>query len=203
MLSPVATAQPGLKSRENNGRWSELISEVSQGDQAALGRLYDATSRTVYSLVLRIVRNPSAAEEVTLDVYSQVWRLAATYRPERAAPATWLLLLARSRAIDFLRSRIRSSQEREQPIDALAGACHPASDPEQAFWAAARSEVVQAALRKLDAEQREVLELAYFKGMSHSEIAAGTGQPLGSVKTRIRLGMLRLRDLLQPYAEGI
>jgi len=203
MLSPVATAQPALEGQENNRRWSELLSLISQGDQAALGKLYDATSRTLYGLVLRMVGNASAAEEVTLDVYSQVWRLASTYRQERGSPTTWLLLLARSRAIDLLRSRLLRSQDREHPLEVVSDARHPASNPEQAAWETARCAVVQSALKQLAAEQREVLELAYFQGMSHSEIAANTGQPLGTIKTRIRLGMLRLRDLLQPYAEGI
>jgi len=203
MLSSVATAQPGLEGQEKNRHWSELISLISRGDQAALGTLYDATSRMVYGLVLRIVGDASAAEEVTLDVYSQVWRLASAYRKERGAPSTWLLLLARSRAIDFLRSRMRRNQDRERPIEVISNAHHTAANPEESAMESARCEIVQSALKQLAVEQRAVLELAYFKGMSHSEIAANMGQPLGTIKTRIRLGMLKLRDLLQPYAEGI
>ena len=176
---------------------------MSRGDQAALGEFYDASSRMVYGLALRIVGDPAAAEEVTLDVYTQVWRQAAAYSAERGGPSTWLMLLARSRAIDYLRSQVRRSQEREQSLETVASVHHPAASPEASALETARRETVQAALTQLVPEQREAVELAYFKGMSHSEIAANTGQPLGTIKTRIRLGMLRLRDLLQPYAEGI
>jgi RNA polymerase sigma-70 factor (ECF subfamily) len=178
-----------------------MIRGVAEGDNQALASLYDATSRTVYGLLLRILSDPSSAEEVLLDVYAQVWRQAATYRPERGKPMAWLTTIARSRAIDRVR-RTRQEHRREAPLDEAASAS-AGEGVEEGVLAGEVSAVVRAALDTLPAEQREVIELAYYGGMSHSEIAAATGLPLGTVKTRTRLGMMRLREMLKPAWEGI
>lgn len=202
MVSAVATTKPAVEGRDEEQRRAALIGRIAQSDQAALGELYDATSGFVHGLVCRIVGDRAAAEEITLDVYTQVWRLASSYSRERGAPTAWLLMLARSRAIDFLRSRARRTQDREQPINLATAVSDPAPSPEQAVIESGLQRVVQAALAGLGPEQREAIELAFYSGMSHREIAARTGQPLGTIKTRIRVGMLRLRDILRPCAEG-
>lgn len=180
--------------------WTTLIRNSARGDQSALGELYDATSRLVFGLVLRIVGDRASAEEVLLDVYTQAWRQAANYDAERGAPLAWLMTIARSRAID----RIRSSRhdQLKDPLDAVAEITDREPSPEQATVDSERRRLVRAALETLPAEQREVVELAYYSGLSHSEIASRLGQPLGTVKTRTRLAMIKLREMLRPVLEG-
>ena len=182
-------------------RQADLIRAVAEGDQQALAALYDATSRIVYGLLLRILSDASAAEEVLLDVYTQVWRQAGAYSPARGTSLAWLTTIARSRAIDRLR-RGRQEQQRTEPLEeATLGAIGESAEEE--VRAGEVRAIVRAALDALAPEQREVIELAYYGGMSHSEIAAARGLPLGTVKTRTRLGMMRLREVLRPVYEGI
>lgn len=175
----------------------DVIRRVASADQAALREFYDATSPTVFGLVSRIVRDYSAAEEVTLDVYTQVWRLASDYCEEKGTPVTWLLMIARSRAIDHLRSRARRAREQERPIEVAFDHSHPDPDPETVAISGNRRKIVQDILANLEPEQVAMLQLAFFDGLSHKEIAAKTGIPLGTVKTRIRSGMMRMRELLE------
>lgn len=177
--------------------WTGLIGRIAAGDQSALTALYDGTKRLVYGLVLRIVGNTATAEEVLLDVYSQVWRQASSYDRRRGAPLAWMMTIARTRAIDRLRSGRQEHQRKEQ-LEAAGNAPAATGDPEEASVIAERRRIVRSALESLAAEQREVIELAYYSGLSHSEIAARLGQPLGTVKTRTRLGMMKLREKLHP-----
>ena len=174
----------------------DVIRRVASADHAALGELYDATSPTVFGLVRRIVGDYSAAEEVTLDVYTQVWRLASDYCEAKGTPVTWLLMIARSRAIDHLRSRARRVKEQECPIEVAFDHSHPGPDPEAVAISGNRRQIVQDILANLEPEQVAMLQLAFFDGLSHGQIAAKTGIPLGTVKTRIRTGMMRMRELL-------
>ncbi len=185
--------------------WVELLERLAQSDKSALAELYDLSSAAVFGLVLRVVGDRSDAEEVTLDVYMQVWKQAERYDSSRGRVLSWLLTIARSRAIDRLRSRAAKDRSREQPLDAagVAEVADAALNPEQSSFEATRKTTVLTALDSLQTDQRQAIELAYFAGMSHSEIADRTGQPLGTVKTRIRLGMLRLRKTLQPLEEAI
>ena len=184
-------------------RYAALIRGVAERDQQALASLYDATSRTVYGLLLRILSDASAAEEVLLDVYAQVWRQAAAFSPDRGTPLAWLTTIARSRALDRLR-RGRLEQQRTEPLDLTAARVAAAgASAEEEAEARETGAFVRAALEALAPEQREVIELAYYGGMSHSEIAAARGLPLGTVKTRTRLGMMRLREILRPVYEGV
>jgi RNA polymerase sigma-70 factor (ECF subfamily) len=178
-----------------------LIGRVSRGDQSAVTELYDRTSRMVFGLVLRVVVDRSTAEEVLLDVYTQVWRQSSSYDPIRGSPLAWLMTIARSRAIDRLRSS-KHDQQGKEPLDSVAELTSSSHDPEQTTVLSERQKLVRSALDSLSAEQREVIELAYYGGLSHSEIALKLGQPLGTVKTRTRLGMIKLRDLLRPVLEG-
>ncbi len=191
----VATDTAEIRSRDQE--LVSLVRRVAEGDQSALATLYDATNRLLYGLVLRVLSDVSSAEEVLLDVYTQVWRQAASYDTSRGSPLAWLTTIARSRAIDRLRSGWQD-QQRKEPLDMLGDAPADSASPEDLTVASERQRFVRAALDSLSPEQREVIELAYYSGLSHSEIAARLNQPLGTVKTRTRLGMMKLRDALAP-----
>jgi RNA polymerase sigma-70 factor (ECF subfamily) len=176
-------------------QWDDCLAGIAQGDAEALARLYDGTSQLVYSLAVRILGNQSDAEEVTMDVYTQVWRNCRNFDARRGSVTAWLVMLARSRAIDRLRSRA-GHRQREEPLDGVPEVSAPTLSPEQVAALGQQRRLVRAALARLSPEQREAIELAFFSGLSHAEVAARTGQPLGTVKTRIRLAMMRLRELL-------
>ena len=178
-----------------------LIHRVASGEQSALTAVYDATNRLVFGLILRIVVDRATAEEVALDVYTQVWRQAATYDTSRGVPLAWIMTIARSRAIDRLRSG-KHDQQNKEPLDAIGEVVATGYSPEEASVYSERQRLVRTALNALSPEQREVIELAYYSGLSHSEIALKLGQPLGTVKTRTRLGMIKLRDMLRPILGG-
>jgi RNA polymerase sigma-70 factor (ECF subfamily) len=177
-----------------------LIKSIAAGDQHALSTLYDTTSRLMYGLVLRIVSDAGTAEEVLLDVYTQVWRRAADYTEGRGSPLAWLTTIARSRAIDRLRAG--RNEQRNQPLD-LTIQTATTENLEEALVVREMQHRVRAALASLSNEQRVVIELAYYSGLSHSEIAAQLNQPLGTVKTRTRLGMMKLREMLATEREGM
>jgi RNA polymerase sigma-70 factor, ECF subfamily len=183
--------------------WAAVMSQVAKKNEAALAQLYDGTSKIVYAMALRVVRDPSAAEDITIDVYLQVWRNAASYDSTRGEVAPWLATLTRSRAIDHLRARKARRAEFEDSVDEIADLRDSRPNPELECMAARQARLVQRAVGDLSAEQREPIELAYFLGLSHSEIATRTGLPLGTVKTRIRLGMIGLRGALRPYWEAL
>ncbi|NOS81740.1 MAG: sigma-70 family RNA polymerase sigma factor [Nitrospira sp.] len=182
--------------------WGELIALTAQGDQTALATLYDRTSPQVYGLVLKILDNREAAEEVTLDVYTQVWRQAHTYDETRGAPGGWLMTLARTRAIDRYRAGA-AERGRIESLDLIEFFESDGDTPEQELAGQERQRYVQQALALLTTEQREAIVLAYFYGLSQSEIADKLNLPLGTVKTRMRLGMIKLREALAPYEEGL
>jgi RNA polymerase sigma-70 factor (ECF subfamily) len=182
--------------------WGLLIAQTAQGDQAALATLYDRTSPQVYGLVLKILDNREAAEEVTLDVYTQVWRQAHTYDDTRGSPGSWLMTLARTRAIDRYRAGA-SERGRIESLDTVEFFVSDGETPEQDMAGQERRRYVQQALALLSAEQRQAIALAYFYGLSQSEISEKLKLPLGTVKTRMRLGMMKLREALAPYQEGL
>jgi RNA polymerase sigma-70 factor (ECF subfamily) len=188
-----------IKTRDQD--WAALIKRVADGDQSALTELYDSTSRLVFGLVLRVVGDRATAEEVVLDVYTQVWRQAATYDTKRGAPLAWIMTIARTRGIDRLRSGKHEFQKKES-LDSIGEARSATASPEDNTVMSERRTLVRSALDLLSAEQREVIELAYYSGLSHSEIALKLNQPLGTVKTRTRLGMMKLRDTLRPMLEA-
>jgi len=182
---------------------ARLVLEIARGSEQALAQLYDCTSSVVYGLALRLLREPSLAEDVTLEVFLQVWRTAGTYDIQRGRVLPWLVTMVRSRAIDRLRSPQVRGSGLEQPLEDTADLDDRQPSPERLSIEAGNSRAIRRALSELPTEQREAIELAYFSGFSHSEIAHRSGLPLGTVKTRIRQGMLRLRELLAPYAEGL
>ena len=170
--------------------WSGYVRRIIAADQDALASLYDATNHLVYGMALRILGNPADAEEVTLDIYTQVWRGASGFDERRGSVLAWLMTIARTRSIDRLRS-VASRSRREEPLTELPGATasQPPGQP-------GVQREVEAALNALAPEQREAIELAYWYGYSHAELAGRLGQPLGTIKTRIRLGMMKLRSQL-------
>ena len=182
--------------------WAQLIALTAQGDQRALATFYDRTSPQVFGLVLKILNNREAAEEVTLDVYTQVWRQAHTYDQTRGAPGAWLMTLARTRAIDRFRAGA-VEHGRLESLDAVEFLISNDETPEQDVEGRERRRYVQQALAILSEEQRQAIALAYFYGLSQSEIAQKLELPLGTVKTRIRLGMMKLREALAPYEAGL
>ena len=188
-------SRPNPLDREPN--WAALFQHVAAGDQLALAELYDATSPLVFGLALRILHDRASAEDA-VEVYAQVWTQAKTYDPQRGTPLSWLLTLTRSRAIDLLRARNRA--QAAEPLEAASNVQSATPDLEETRVAAERHRFIRRALESLSDDQRQAIELAYFSGLSHTEIAAKLGQPLGTVKTRIRIGMMRLRRLLDPLA---
>lgn len=171
----------------------DFISRIQKGDESALSRLYDITSSFVYGLALKILSNKSDAEEVTLEVFMQVWGNAFSYNSKLSSPLSWLLMITRSRAIDKLR---RSSKQRNLEKPLFETVLETTGNPEESALSGEKRESIQNALLKLGDEQRKAIELAYFNGLTQSEIAAEMKQPLGTVKSWIRLGMVKLRQLL-------
>jgi RNA polymerase sigma-70 factor (ECF subfamily) len=173
-----------------------LVARAAQGDHQALAALYDETSALVYGLALRILRDQQAAEDVTIDVYAQVYQQGSRYDANRGTPAAWLVTVTRSRALDRLRQETQR-REREEPLEATPCLPSRTAGPEEDSATTEVWRLVQRALARLTPEQRQVIELAYYAGLSHHEIAAKLGQPLGTVKTRIRTGMMLLRERLR------
>ena len=171
------------------------MERAAGGDQSAMAQLYDASSARVFGLAMRVLGDRNSAEDAVVEVYAQAWRDASRFDAQRGNARAWLLTIARSRAIDILRSR-----RREPPCDPLETANEVDSGgpgPEDQSSELQRRNYVRAALENLHPEQREAIELAYFSDFSHSEIASKLGQPLGTIKSRIRSGMMVLRELLE------
>jgi RNA polymerase sigma-70 factor, ECF subfamily len=175
-----------------------LLREVAGGDERAFSLLYDRYSAILFGLLLRILHSRTEAEDVLQEVFLQVWQQARSFDASRGRPFTWMVTLARSRAIDRLRSvasRERAAQRSVEEETMPVAWQEESSD--DAVIRGERAEVVRDALAELPEEQRQVLLLAYLEGMSQSEIAAARGQPLGTVKTRTRAGLKKLSELLR------
>lgn len=180
-----------------------LVAAIARHEQEAIERLYDRYHIMVYHLARKILHTSERAEEVVFDVFWQVWREAERYDGKRGSVGAWLTTLARSRAIDALRARQAQPLttddsallERQLPAD-------PTPNPEEHTSLEQRASLVRAALATLPTEQRAALELAFFSGFSHSEIAEQLDEPIGTIKTRIRTAMLRMRDRLRPFLGG-
>ena len=172
-----------------------LIAAIAAGDRDAFSRFYDLTAPMAFGLIRRVLRDPEAAAEVLQDVFWQVWQDASRYDPTRGSPEAWLVTRAKTRAIDRLRSMRRRDRTFVAPVDESVAQRReePAENP--AVVAEDKS-LVQAALAQLPEAQRRVIELAFFEGLTQSEIATRLGEPLGTVKTRARLGLDRLRGVL-------
>lgn len=171
-----------------------LFERIRKQDQKALAALYDQTVGRVYGLALRVSRNEAAAEEIAEDVYMQVWRSADTYSEERGHPLAWMMIITRSRALDYLRRRDPAESHPEP--ETLADYADSADDPGQLLENLQSGTALHAAIAELPAIQRQLLALAFFQGLSHSEIADHARLPLGTVKTHLRRALLALREML-------
>jgi RNA polymerase sigma factor (sigma-70 family) len=173
----------------------DLLAQIAQRRQAALGTLYDRTVSRVYGLALRITRQREAAEEVTEEVYLQVWNQAERFDPTRGKALTWLLTMCHSRALDYLR-RKEPADPHPEPESLVPELAQEHSDPQDILLAMERNTRIYEALQELPALQRQLLTLAFFKGLSHQEMADHTGMPLGTVKTHVRKALERMRSQL-------
>jgi RNA polymerase sigma-70 factor (ECF subfamily) len=187
---------------ERELRWRGHLGDIARGDSQALARLYDECAGTLLGLARGIIKNDADAEEIILDVFEQVWRTASSFDPARGSVWRWLTLLVRSRSVDRLRV-IASRHDRDcLPI---AGDWDLASHdplPDRTTIFSQERTLIKSALRTLPDEQRQSVELAYFSGLTHSEIAASLSLPLGTVKTRIRSGMDKLRSFVMQGGLG-
>jgi RNA polymerase sigma factor (sigma-70 family) len=190
-LRPAASGREIL--RRNAAQLSDeaLLEAVALADEQALGELYDRFGRVAYGLALRILRDTALAEDAVQEAFLQVWRGAAGYRSERAKASTWVLTFVHRRAVDLVR---REERRRREPGEALPEPVAPGAD--EAAVARSRREIVQDALSRLPADQREAIELAYYGGLTQSELAERLSQPLGTIKSRMFTGLQRLQTLL-------
>ena len=189
--------EPG-RARLGGEAWADYIRRCAGRDESALASLYDESSSLAYTVALRLLEDEADASEVVVDVYKQVWDAAARFDEQRGSAAAWITLLARSRAMD--RRRFRNAQVRsaaQVAVDEVGDIASSYPSPESEAIANQSSRSMRLALAAVPMEQRQALELAFFTGLSHSEIADHLGEPLGTVKTRIRLAVARLRELLK------
>lgn len=173
----------------------DLVRAMAAGDHDAFARFYDRYAPLVFPFVLRIVRDRADAADVLQDVFWEAWRNAGTYDPARGTPEAWLVVRARTRALDRTRSVRRRAATFVAPLDDATSPAPPAGAGDPARHAQDR-QLVATALARLPEPQREVIELAYYAGLTQSEIAERLEQPLGTVKTRIRLALARLREVV-------
>jgi RNA polymerase sigma-70 factor (ECF subfamily) len=170
---------------------AQLLALVRQGDQAALARLFELYSKLVYSVALRVLRDPAAAEDILQEIFMQIWNTPTSFDAARGNFGGWLVILSRHRAIDLLRKR-RPSDSIEDIQLASSHDLGQETERNLLLWR------VRLVLEELPPEQRKVLDLAFFDGLTHTEIAERTGDPLGTVKTRIRLALKALREAFTP-----
>jgi RNA polymerase sigma-70 factor (ECF subfamily) len=183
-----------------------LVARLIAGDERALGELYDRFGTMAYSLACAIVPDPADAEEVVADAFAQVWRSAASFDAKRGSVGAWLSTIVRTRALDLLRSQKRRARVLDEAAATADEGSSPglsthADSPDRGVELSEARVLVRRSLDELPAPQRLVLELAYFGGLSQSEIAERLNEPLGTVKTRMRAGMEKLRQSLRPLME--
>jgi RNA polymerase sigma-70 factor (ECF subfamily) len=195
---PASHAWTAMRKRHAHLSDEALVALVARGDEDALAELYDRVGRIAYGLALRILRDERHAEDAVQEAFLQVWRSAATFRPERAKASTWVLTLVHRRAVDLVR---REERRQADPLTDDSAAVTAAEQTDEAAWLRFERERVQSALRQLPDLQREALELSYYGGFSQSELAERLGVPLGTIKSRMFSGLARLRELLDESAQ--
>ena len=193
-----------LQSSRTGEDWSGEMERISHGDQAALGRLYDRFARPLYSVAYKMLSNPVEAEEAVQDVFVSVWKSASSYQAGKAQIFTWLTVMVRNKCLDRLRAKARripgadvvseTAQEREVKEESRTAA--------DAMMDSERSGIIRGAIEKLPEEQKGVIDLAFFTGLSHSEIADRLGLSIGTIKSRIRYGMQKLKLMLGGAADA-
>jgi RNA polymerase sigma-70 factor (ECF subfamily) len=174
-----------------------LVEQMAQGRQEALASLYDETSSMLNGLLLRILERPEDAEEVLLDVYMKAWKYAARYTDKRGSVQAWLMIMARNAAIDRIRQKRAQPKTLSFEPESTPEPESAEASPEEQTAERERRRRVQLVLRELPPEQREVVELAFFGGLTHAELAERLREPLGTIKSRIRMGLMRLRGLIE------
>jgi len=204
-LSRAPAVRPRMTSLSTNEPMQDpaaehrrLAAALARGDKEALARLYDLLAKPLYSLALRITNDSAEAQDIIQDVFLQLWNKAVDYEPARGSYFSWAATLTRNRALDRVRMRTR----RAEIVQASASDILPASnddlDSGDSLWLREKASAVRAALTALPPEQKGAIELAFFRGLTQQQIAETLGEPLGTVKARIRRGLLRLRDQLSP-----
>jgi len=178
---------------------AQLLRRIADGEVSALSELYDQTATPLFSVALRILADASEAEEVIQDVFVQIWERASTFDPLLGSAFHWALSITRHRAIDRLRSRQRRARLVEQLKETDTGDFSEVSTPETGALNAEGAAIMRVALNRLPADQHQAIEMAFFGGLSHNEIADTLKEPLGTVKARIRRGLLKLRESLAAY----
>ena len=194
-------AAPGVTTRVTDHLHDvHLMGRVAAGDQEAFAAIFDRHSPIVLGVLMRMMRDKSLAEEILQEAFLQAWRQAASYRPQKATPRGWLVMLARSRALDRLRAdRARRGREDATARQGGAAALVPAEGPKR-LEEEERRRTVSSILERLPEAQRRCIELAYFDGLSHTQIAESLEEPLGTIKSRLRFGMQKLREVLTAEA---
>lgn len=193
-VNPVPSGVPSPEGTPSVADLGDLLKVSARGDQQAFARLYDAMATRAFGLAVRIVRDPAQAEEVTQEAFLEVWRTASRFDPARGSAVAWILTIVHRKAVDRVRSAEASSRrdtsyhQQNQPIDHDSTA--------EAATASMEARRVRGALASLTAVQREAVELAYFGGYTHTEVASMLQLPVGTAKTRIRDGLIRLRDAM-------
>ena len=200
-MNPSERAQSYSGENGSNADDVALMRRIVEADETALGALYDRWVRSLYSLVLQLLKDPDEAEDVVEETFWQAWRKADSYEPSKGAVSTWILTIGRRKALDRLRSKKRSREDIASNDQSFADLPSTDPDPSANVEGSELRDHVRAALADLPQEQREVLELGYFSGLSQAEIAERTRQPLGTVKTRMRLAMQKLREPLSMHRE--
>lgn len=188
------------KERISEDEWVALVRAIGIGDQRALRALYDRTHRLVFTLIVRLVNDRRSAEELTLDVFYEAWRRAGSYDPAGGSVVGWMMNLARSRAIDRLRYEQRKKRTAPPPADDPGQAGNTEGGAE-ALEAMQQAQALRERLQVLAPDEREAIETAFFLELTYPEAAARLRQPLGTVKTRIRSGLEKLRQALTPQRE--
>jgi RNA polymerase sigma-70 factor (ECF subfamily) len=183
------------KARVPEQDWAALVQSIAAGDQLALHAIYERAHRPVFTLIMRITANRETAEELTIDVFHDVWRRASLYNAANGTVLGWIMNQARSRAIDRL--RFDSRKKRSGDVELLA---EVAADPCDVLELREQGEALRAALAALTPDEREAIETTFFAGLTHAEAAARLNQPLGTIKTRIRSGLHKLRQALTAEA---
>ena len=181
----------------------ELVARSAAGDERAMSDLYDRYGTVLYTVAYRVVGQRADAEEVVVEAFAQAWRDAGRFEAGRGSVAAWQTMIARSRALDLVRARGRRATHAATAavsgLDAGPAAADPAASPADRAEEDERRRMVRQAIESLSPPQRQAIELAFFEGLSQSEIAARLNEPLGTVKTRVRLGMQKLRESLRPF----
>lgn len=189
-----------MQQKSNRELDQELIEQVKRGDKTAFKQIYSRFSQVTYNLALRILKDKEDAEEVVQEIFLQIWNKAYSYDPDRGAVSTWVVNIARSRSIDKLRTvgyRNKNVEINEERVNSNVDLSRTIEDRDES------KQVIKQALDSLPEKQRTAIELVYFGGLTHVEAAEELNEPVGTIKTRIRLGVMKLKDKIMPYIEDL